>query len=143
MSNLDSTKKHEEEDENEKTKGVPSLFLSSFFPISPLFFLASSASWLLVLNLLLLCFLASSLLLGFFFFLAFSWLLLLGFFLGFFLFLASSSLLFPFLLLPCQELVAKGHEVTCFEASPVLGGVFNATYDNCYLTVSNYWMAFR
>ena len=41
-----------------------------------------------------------------------------------------------------KELLQKGHDVVGIEASKSLGGSFTETYDGCYLSVSNHWMAF-
>lgn len=43
-----------------------------------------------------------------------------------------------------KQLIDEGHEVTCFEKADSLGGVFgtNKIYDDLYLTISNYFMAY-
>ncbi len=51
-------------------------------------------------------------------------------------------------LIASKELLDEGHEVSCFEKHPRLGGVFNFTdfkggiFDTTPLTVSNYFMAY-
>jgi cation diffusion facilitator CzcD-associated flavoprotein CzcO len=47
-------------------------------------------------------------------------------------------------LVAIKELIARGHNVTCFEATESVGGVFSdpRTYDSVLLTVSNYFMAY-
>ncbi len=41
-----------------------------------------------------------------------------------------------------KELLAEGHDVTAYEQSSEVGGVFSACYDSVLLTVSNYSMAY-
>jgi dimethylaniline monooxygenase (N-oxide forming) len=43
-----------------------------------------------------------------------------------------------------KELLEKGHKVTCFEKSGLIGGAFadGTAYDTCYLTASNLLMAY-
>ncbi|KAJ8610363.1 hypothetical protein CTAYLR_003861 [Chrysophaeum taylorii] len=49
-------------------------------------------------------------------------------------------------LVSIKELRSQGHAVTCYEASPRIGGVFShdpeSAYENLYLTISNYFMCY-
>jgi cation diffusion facilitator CzcD-associated flavoprotein CzcO len=52
-------------------------------------------------------------------------------------------------LVSLKELVAEGHDVSCFEKASSFGGAFsgpgveaNRVYESLYLTISNYYMAF-
>lgn len=45
-------------------------------------------------------------------------------------------------LVAIKELLAEGHDVTAYEQSNEVGGVFSSCYDSVLLTVSNYSMAY-